>query len=198
VSDKSSTSTQWVPKKPWRQIWIRDWWGEQHRELEFINEPFNNSKDVDHWRSLGYTQSRFTGDMYDMRFSEPGWIDQFRTILPVKYFSWSVYRMRPGDILPNHSDTYTKFRSLHDIQDISTIRRYVIFLEDWASGHYFEIDGTPVVKWTRGTAVYWHGDTPHLAANIGMTPRYTLQITGVVEPGDKDWRLAHANDSITQ
>jgi hypothetical protein len=38
----------------------------------------------------------------------------------------------------------------------------------------------PLTKWTAGTVVEWTYDTPHMAANIGLEPRYTLQITGHV------------------
>jgi len=53
-------------------------------------------------------------------------------------------------------------------------------LEDWKSGHYFEGMGNPVTQWRAGDAVEWDYDTPHMAANIGLEPRYTLQITGWV------------------
>lgn len=88
--------------------------------------------------------------------------------------------MRPGDVLPEHSDTYERFCFLHDIKDIAEIKRFVVFLEDWQSGHYFEIQGVPVVGWKAGTWVSWKGSTPHLAANMGQTMRYTLQLTGHV------------------
>jgi hypothetical protein len=59
-----------------------------------------------------------------------------------------------------------------------TIRRAIVLLEDWKPGHYFEIMDIPVVNWTAGTVIQWEYDTPHMAANIGLEPRYTLQITG--------------------
>jgi hypothetical protein len=62
-----------------------------------------------------------------------------------------------------------------------TIHRAIVFLEDWASGHYLEIDGEPIIKWTAGDVVIWCYDTPHMAANMGLTPRYTLQITGHID-----------------
>lgn len=104
--------------------------------------------------------------------------------------------MRPGDVLPCHSDAYVNFRRIHDLDPSATIRRYVVFLEDWRSGHYFEIDHDPVVRWLSGTAILWHGDTSHIAANIGDTYRYTLQITGVIDCQDQHWRLQHANSAI--
>ncbi len=88
--------------------------------------------------------------------------------------------MAPGTVLPAHSDTYARFRDIHHIIDPNTIWRAVIFLEPWQSGHYFEIDGQPVVNWQAGDTVVWNNDVPHLAANMGYTDRYTLQITGIL------------------
>ena len=42
-----------------------------------------------------------------------------------------------------------------------------------------ECMGEPVVGWRAGQVVEWQYDTPHMAANIGLEDRYTLQITGV-------------------
>lgn len=165
----------------WVQGNIEPWWAYQHRDLNWINEPFNNSNDLEVWRNLGFTQSRFTGDMYDMRSPEPSWVIPFRKHIKLRHFSWSVYRMRPGDVLPCHSDSYARFCQLHSVTNIDCIRRYVIFLESWQSGHYFEIDQIPIINWQAGQWVYWQGDTKHLAANLGSTDRYTIQITGLVD-----------------
>jgi hypothetical protein len=185
-----------VDHRDWGRAWFNPWWGTQHRALDYINEPFNNPQDLQVWRDLGYTQTTFTGDLYDMRYPEPPWIDRFRYFLPLRHFSWSVYRMRPGTTLPEHSDTYARFREIYDISPDVQIRRYVIFLEDWASGHYLEVDGEPLQPWLAGTAVFWHDGLPHLAANVGKTDRYTLQITGVVDPETHLWRTQHGNDSL--
>jgi hypothetical protein len=54
-----------------------------------------------------------------------------------------------------------------------------VFLEDWQNGHYLELNGHPIVQWRAGDWVQWRDDLPHIAANVGKTPRYTLQITGI-------------------
>ena len=180
----------------YKRIWISPCWGQEFRDLDYHHEPFNNSDDVAAWQRSGFTQHRFTGDVYDMRRAEPSWMSRLQTILPLQKFSWSFYRMRPGDVLPNHSDTYAAYRRLHDLDQSAVIRRYVIFLEDWCSGHYFEIDGVPIVNWIAGDAVLWHGDTVHIAANMGSLPRYTLQITGIIDNDNHPWQLQHYNDSI--
>jgi hypothetical protein len=127
---------------------------------------------------------KFTGAMCDMRKSQPVWNPMF-----VKYFNrlgWkdvgtSYYRMSSGTILPVHQDTYKRYIELFDLEGQEhTIHRAIVFLEPWASGHYLEVNSEPVTKWSAGDVVTWCYDTPHMAANMGLTPRYTLQITGHV------------------
>jgi hypothetical protein len=163
----------------WKRTWIEPWWVGSFKDLPYANEPFNDPVSLAHWQSLGYTQTKFTGDMYDMRNPEPAWMQGFRHHFPWKHFSWSVYRMGPGTVLPNHQDTYTRFKKLYNVTDDHSIHRAVVFLADWESGHYLEIDGVPITNWIAGDVVMWQSDVWHLAANCGMTDRYTLQITGV-------------------
>lgn len=155
------------------------WWHDEHRALDYRNEDFNDQQSVNLWQAAGFTQTRFTGDMYDMRRPEPVWVDPFRQVFDWDLFSWSFYRMGPGTVLPSHGDIYARFCEIHGIQDIQRVYRAVVFLEDWASGHYAEYDGVPKTQWRRGDWVAWQGDTLHTAANIGFRDRYTLQITGL-------------------
>lgn len=178
----STTATAVLDRRSKRVIQGRVpgvWWTDQHRSLPYVNEEFNDQLSVFQWRAAGFTQSKFTGDMYDMRNPEPSWVDPFRAIFDWDLFSWSFYRMGPGTVLPNHGDTYARFREIHGITDVQRVYRAVVFLEHWASGHYAEYDGQPRVQWTQGDWVAWQGDTVHAAANMGFTDRYTLQITGV-------------------
>lgn len=164
--------------RAWARGHVEPWWGLRHRDLDYRNEPFNDDEAVREWQRLGFTQTRFTGDMYDMRRREPDWLTRFHGHFPIDNFSWSLYRMPPGTILPTHRDTYKRFREIHRLNDTATIVRVIVFLEDWQSGHYLEMDGFPVVNWRAGDWVCWGNDFPHMAANIGCTDRYTLQITG--------------------
>lgn len=166
------------PTNAWAQGHIEPWWGLRHQDLAFFNEPFNDPESLSEWRGLGYTQKKFTGDMYDMRMPEPEWMRKFTDIFPFRDLSWSVYRMTPGCVLPTHGDTYTKFKKIHDLPLSATLVRTIVFLEDWASGHYMEMNGCPVINWHAGDWVSWYDDFPHLSANVGKTDRYTLQLTG--------------------
>jgi hypothetical protein len=156
-------------------------WDDEFKHLDYDNEEFNDSENLSKWLKLGYP-NRFTGNMCDMRKSQPGWNFQFIqyfTKLGWKDIGTSYYQMMPGTILPTHGDLYKKYINMFDLQGQEhNIRRAIIFLEDWQSGHYLEIMDTPVTGWSAGTTIEWTYDTPHLAANMGITPRYTLQITG--------------------
>lgn len=162
---------------------IECFWDDEYKFLDYDHETFNNPLDTEQWLKLGYS-SKFVGAMCDMRKPQPSWnqkfIDYF-TALGWQDIGTSYYRMDTGTILPVHRDTYKRYVELFNLQGKEhTIRRAIVFLEDWSSGHYLELDNIPVVGWNRGFTVMWAYDRPHMAANIGLTPRYTLQITGHV------------------
>lgn len=156
-------------------------WDDSYKTLNYARESFNDPYSISKWVSLGYS-GPFTGFMCDMRNPQPEWNSRFMEIFKSKGWNdigTSYYRMDTGTILPTHGDLYAKYVNLFDlIGREHTVVRAVVFLEDWQPGHYFEIDGEAWVNWRAGDGVEWLYDTNHAAANIGITPRYTLQITG--------------------
>jgi hypothetical protein len=158
-------------------------WDDEYKQLDYINESFNDPASVELWTSQGYA-NQFTGDMCDMRGTQPRWNKTFIDIyteMGWKDIGTSYYRMTTGTTLPLHSDLYVRYIELFGLAGQEhRIRRAVIFLEDWRSGHYFEGAGQAVTGWRAGDAVEWTYDLPHMAANVGLDPRYTLQITGWV------------------
>ena len=162
---------------------IECFWDNEYKHLDYSVESFNNPLDTERWLKAGY-RCNFTGAMCDMRNVQPSWNHKF-----VEHFQslgWqdigtSYYRMDTCTILPEHQDTYKRYIELFNLQGQEhTIRRAIVFLEDWQSGHYLELKGVPITDWKAGFTVVWAYDAPHMAANIGLKPRYTLQITGHV------------------
>ena len=162
---------------------LHPFWNDEYKQLDYINESFNDVELQTTWIEQGYS-NKFTGDMCDMRSPQPTWNQRFIDIFEGQ--GWqdvgtSYYRMNTGTVLPTHGDLYKKYIDLFQLQGREhTIRRAIVFLEDWQSGHYFEGMGQPYLNWRAGSIVEWTYDTPHMAANLGLTPRYTLQITGHV------------------
>jgi hypothetical protein len=166
------------------QYQLHPFWDNSYVHLDYVNETFNDLHQLMVWRGQGYA-NRFTGDMCDMRNAQPTWNLRFLEIFAGK--GWqdigtSYYRMTAGTVLPTHQDRYLKYISLYDLHGREhAIRRAIVFLEDWQPGHYAEYEDRSFVNWRAGAVVEWTYDTPHMAANLGPTPRYTLQITGHVD-----------------
>ena len=160
---------------------LHPFWNDEYKNLNYIQEPFNDPVNTSLWSGQGY-QPKFTGDMCDMRSAQPTWNQRFVEIFQGqgwKDIGTSYYRMMTGTVLPTHGDRYVKYIDLFKLQGKEhTIRRAVVFLEDWQPGHYAEYQDQPHVNWRAGSVVEWTYDTPHMAANLGLAPRYTLQITG--------------------
>ena len=163
---------------------LEKFWDDEFKRLDYIHEPFNDPESVNIWINQGY-QSKITGGLCDMRHTLPGWAQKF--IEHYESMGWkdiglAFYRMTTGTVMPEHSDLYKKYIEIFNLQGQEhTIRRALVLLEDWKSGHYLEAMGSPVVNWSAGDVIEWTYDTPHLAANLGLEDRYTLQITGHID-----------------
>jgi len=159
-------------------------WDDSYKTLEYINETFNDTALSQQWVVQGYANN-FTGDMCDMRSPQPVWNQRFIDIFAGQ--GWqdigtSYYRMNTGTVLPTHGDLYLKYIDLFGLKGREhAIRRAIVFLEDWQPGHYAEYMDQAYVNWRAGSVIEWTYDTPHMAANLGPTPRYTLQITGHID-----------------
>jgi len=160
---------------------IPKFWDDSYKTLDYVQEEFNDPVSLELWQQQGYG-NKVTGYMCDMTRAQPRWNEQFINIY--QEMGWqdigtSYYRMDTGTVLPRHRDLYRKYIELFNLAGKEyRIRRAIVFLEDWASGHYAECCDIPVVDWQAGNIVEWAYDAPHVAANLGTTPRYTLQITG--------------------
>ena len=160
---------------------INKFWDDEFKTLDYINEPFNDPTDVERWISQGY-QPKICGELCDMRHRLPSWNNRFIEFyeeMGWKNIGVAYYRMKTGTVMPVHEDRYKRYTELFDLKGREhLIRRALVLLEDWKPGHYLEILSNPMVNWKAGDVVQWDYDTPHMAANIGLEDRYTLQITG--------------------
>lgn len=159
---------------------VPTWCEDDYKNLQYEYLPHKDQPMVDRWIHDGYHHMNLNGAIVNEKNNIPAWAKTLLQKLNWQEPGVNLYRMNTGDILPTHSDHYIKYQKIHSIADPSTIWRCVVFMEDWKSGHYFEIDKTPVVNWQAGDYVVWNYNVPHMAANIGLEPRYTMQITGMI------------------
>lgn len=155
------------------------WWDDSFKSLDYIYTPISNTHDLVRWINEGYRGVNFNGAIYDMKRPMPDYAQPFFTLFDWDNVGLTFFRMNTCEVFPLHADSFINYRQRHNIADPSVIWRCVVFLEDWKSGHYFEIDGKPHVDWKRGDYVAWNFDVPHFAGNFGLESRYTMQITGM-------------------
>lgn len=161
-------------------------------QLAFKREKFNDPEQLKRWTDLGFKPR--TGAMYDMRNdSQPKvtWdLIRMGEEQGLENIGISYYRMDPGDNLPYHQDTYKRYIERFKLEDRKNdVCRFIFFVEDWYPGHIFEIDGEPITQWKAGDWIGWRYDVPHMAANLGTVPRYTIQMTGVIREDIKSQRV---------
>lgn len=157
---------------------VKPWWDDKFKEFEYKYLPHKDETMVREWKAQGYANMHLNGAIHPL--NDRDYAQEFLKIFGWKDAGAALYKMNTGDVLPVHQDHYITYQRVFNITDTDCIWRAIVFMEDWKSGHYFEIDGTPWTNWDRGDYVVWNYDVPHMAANLGVDPRYTMQITGSV------------------
>lgn len=156
---------------------IIPFWTEEFKEFDYVRSPFNNIDDINLWKKQGFLIKDVIGEIFSIfEKRQIQWVDNFFELFRGSNIGINFYKMQPGDILPYHSDTYIKFKKVHNLHENTTINRALVFLEDRKEGHIFEVDGK-LINWKAGDYIIWSNDVRHMAANIGTEPRYTVQIT---------------------
>lgn len=167
-----------------------NWWAghvtpiwRDYKDLNWINEPFNDPVMLKTWQDIGHVYQKYTGLLFDQRNPMPAWVHALEAHIRYEWpsepknYGVSIYCMKPGTILPYHHDAYVKYKQLHNVTDDSKIYRMLFLMEDWRPGHILEVDGVPFTNWKAGDYAAWQNATPHMAANLGSEDRYTLQVT---------------------
>jgi len=156
--------------------YINPCWNTAYKSFFYKKQPITDNE-INRWRSEGYNHESFTGEMYDSKNPMPDWTENIAKSLGIKHPGFVFYKMTTNDIMPMHVDHFSKYCEIFKIPKNEVIR-CVVFLEDWKSGHYFEIGSRSFMNYKAGEYIVWDCDEPHFAANIGIEDRYTLQITG--------------------
>lgn len=157
---------------------ISRFWNDDFKSLPFVKQPITN-EEITKWHSEGYDHVKsFSGSMYNSRNPMPEWVNSTANLFGMYEQTYTVYQMNTLEIMPVHRDHFNTYCRLHNTTP-DKVQRVILMLEDWKPGHYFELDGIGYVNWKAGDWFKWTGDVPHAASNIGIEPRYTLQITGM-------------------
>ncbi len=171
---------------------VSKFWNDKFKSLPYNRQPITR-EEISHWRSQGYDYVKsFSGSMYDNRNPMPNWIANLKFLFGMYNQTYTFYKMDTLEIMPTHSDHFNTYCKLNNTTS-DNVERVILMLEDWKPGHYFELDGVGYVNWKAGDWFKWRGDVPHAASNIGIEPRYTLQITGTTIMQGQMNKLFHRN-----
>ena len=140
---------------------------------------------IQSFRDWGYNKNQTE---YVQIFSKeyPEIFNKFIKISGLSEATSSLIKQYPGNIIPWHYDTHITFKNLiKKKKELSKkkILRYMVFLTDWDWGHYFCVGNNVVHQWKAGDIITWEPHIHHCGSNAGMTPKITLNITGLVEKG---------------
>ena len=159
---------------------IVPFWDDYHLTLNYTTEQFRDPTQLEFWVKSGHDSNKLTIDLCQFN------TDNDITTRIKSYFSnldhigICFHRLRPGHYLPLHKDKYGFYSKKYNISDLDLIKRYIIFLEDCSPGQMLIVKDTVYSNWKAGDIAHWQGTDIHSAVNLGMTDRYTLQVTGII------------------
>lgn len=90
----------------------------------------------------------------------------------------AINLVKPGQYMPYHSDLYARWKHVHKHQDVETIVRVIVMLEDAENGQILHVGDNLYSNWKAGDWFSWFGTTVHATYNMSLKDRYAVQLTG--------------------
>lgn len=151
-------------------------------DIDVTAKMLNDLKFVDYFQcyrqydKLHHYYTEGNSSIWQMFEESPQWVYDFAKQLPQDFDHHvvSVIKIDPGQTIPHHVDKHFKLKETHGEGESY---RYLIFLEDWKRGHYYEVHDQPFTKWSAGEWVKFGNDDWHIAGNMGDEPFYSAQVT---------------------
>ena len=102
--------------------------------------------------------------------------------LGMEVITVSTILQPPGNVVTLHRDTFFKIKNLYP-EDTRIKVRANIYMQDWAPGHFINYQDKDKqwqtsTHWQQGDGFIWDSNHLHLSANAGLTPKFTMQVSG--------------------
>lgn len=82
----------------------------------------------------------------------------------------------PGNSLPLHHDGFEGFKKLYNKENST---RFFVAVSEWDWGHVLQVHDNVISNWMPGDTYVIPEGVFHASSNFGISPKYTLTITGV-------------------
>jgi hypothetical protein len=103
--------------------------------------------------------------------------DQVTQYFDLQDLVCDLSKYTPGMMLPWHFDDFPTYSKNMKVADKNRIVRIIIFLHNSEPGHQLWIEDK-FCSGQAGSWFSWTGSTRHMAANLGESDRYVIQLTG--------------------
>jgi hypothetical protein len=156
---------------------IKPIWDDSYHFFPYMKEIIKQPLIQQNWLDAGHLAENLMIETYSQPNLMPKWIQKLYQYWPnYKNFGLSFHKFAPGRYLPDHRDTYSKYREKYQV-DIIQVIRILIYLEDWQPGQINTIENSIMHNWKAGDWISWSGDSLHSVVNFGMQTRYALAVT---------------------
>lgn len=94
-------------------------------------------------------------------------------------FLYNFMKIPVGSVIPWHCDTYGYFVKKFNVapENISNVKRAIIFVDDWSFGQVIQIGKEMLSDWKQGDIFSWNHDAWHGASNFGNQDLIVMQVT---------------------
>ena len=170
---KNWNNQQGIIETPWQSI---DYTNLKFtkREHEYDKKGMGFETEKINFDTYGKNLSVYVGNSFDI----PVVFNQVSALFHLKEVVSNINMYKPGMLLPWHRDSYVTYAKNKKLKEIDKIVRIIVFLHDSQPGQQLWIED----KFCYGKAGSWYswqGSQTHMAANLSMSDRYMLQITGI-------------------
>lgn len=158
---------------------ILPFWNDFYKDITYTLEQFKDTEQLQLWKDCGHNIEKISIGLHQYN-NDNSLTESVKLLFPnLKHIGVCIHKLSPGHYLPMHSDKYAFYANKYNVTDLNLIKRHIIFLEDCEIGHMLIVKDRVYSNWKRGDVASWQGTDMHSAINLGMTDRYTLQITGI-------------------
>lgn len=141
---------------------INSFRSENHKKLDYQVSFFKDQTQINLWEEKGHNLDNTVIGVFQITDPE-NYTEFLMHFNELDHIGLCFHKLEPGKYLPEHVDRYGLYKEKYSVTDINKIVRYVVFLEDWANGHFLTVNDKTYTNWKAGDCVGWAGETPHSA-----------------------------------